>query len=600
MQNRFNTCPEIAITKASERLFPGAHISFNQQANNDAQCDLSTLFAKIPGQDFVIANPGLGGQTAAVNKANTDAMTRVRNESGLYRGNGEAESLEEQITRMADDNDFEALIRRLEQPDILEERAKFERYKAENLAKIVAPMHQILANELQQLTPPNVYMLRTGTVGIGSGHFHTIYYDAPNWILDSGYKDGLPNKGVLYNPHTRELGPMADTLADLSNTWGLAQGQRMLGIYEMNPIRTLVAARYIEKFRELPTEETDLIFPEAFINDIIAQPDYLSTFGKQGYWQAQRNGQHFPLPVVSPSEYIRIALEQCRTQDLAGAVTQLQSKGFFNDPNQGRALLNEMLANNKLDVVREILNKNLVDLSNPAHARALYRSALQFSEQNPDYPPGLNHSLRALQIKLLDVLEYNELPFTIEDASEALNTEALTAMLVLAPIVDYEDLTARVKTGAQQCGAAPGTFNPVLKVIHDHEALSISSGHAKTKPVAQAQKAKSNASKSPIRKSSALSSLKDELIKLDKNTKHDSPDMVWKKACLALKKSANYVCAPADAAKRGARPIKYQAEAPNGKIITKIVSEKEQILLDKLLAKKLENEYNSSPSGLRR
>lgn len=61
MQNRFNTCPEVAMTKASERLFPGIHLSDNPQANNDAQCDLSTLFAKIPGQDFIIANPGLGG-----------------------------------------------------------------------------------------------------------------------------------------------------------------------------------------------------------------------------------------------------------------------------------------------------------------------------------------------------------------------------------------------------------------------------------------------------------------------------------------------------------------------------------------------------------
>lgn len=583
MQNRFNTCPEVAVTKASERLFSGIHLSYNPQANNDAQCDLSTLFAKIPGQDFVIANPGLGGEASAVDKAATDAMQRVRNESGLQRPNRAAETLEERATRLVGD-DFEELILRLEQEDIHQERAKFERYRTENLAGITASMHQILANELQQLMPPKVYVLRTGTVGTGSGHFHTIYYDAPNWILDSGFKDGRPNLGVLYNTQTKELGPMADDLFDHSKTWGLAQGQRMLGIYEMNPIRTLVAARYIEKYRELSAEDTEEIIPEAYVNDIIAQADYLSNFGKQGYWQAQRQGQHFTLPMVSPNDYIRIALEQCASQDLAGAVTQLQIKGYFNDQNQGRTLLGNMLANNKIDVVKEILSKGLVNLSNPAHDRALYRSALQFSQTNADCPPGLNPSLRILQNKLLDVLDRNNLPFTIQEACEALNSDALTTMLELEPVIDYQELTTQIMAAAKKCGAAESTYNPLLKIIRDHEQASVQASRTKIQPA-------------PI-KPASQTAFKNELLKLSKNIKRDSPEIVWDQACHALSSRPNYVCAPENAQKRGARPVKYQAEATDGSVITKTVSENEQILLDKLFAKKLDNEYN--PRGLRR
>ena len=294
MQNRLNVCPETAVTKASERLFPGISLSYNNEANNDEQCDLSTLFAKIPGKDLVIDNPGLGNKARALDQARVAAMHRLRREAGFQP----LETLEERVTRLAGErDDFAELITRLEQPDILAERARFEQYQREALAETMAPMQDMLRQEFQKLTPPNTYILRTGTVGVGSGHFHALFYDAPNWILDSGFKsDGQPNKGVLYNTQTGTLGPMAESLLNPGVSWGRAQGQTMIGIYELNPSRTLIAAKYIEKFRQLSREETETVFPDALINEIIAQPDYLSTFGREGYWHAQRQGQHFALP----------------------------------------------------------------------------------------------------------------------------------------------------------------------------------------------------------------------------------------------------------------------------------------------------------------
>lgn len=592
MRNRFNICPETAVSKASERLFPGVHLTFNAAANNDEQCDLSTLFAKIPGRDLMIDNPGLGGQSRAVDHAATVAMQRVKDESGLKDAQGHSETLEARMTRLAGD-DFDALITRLEQPDILEERNKFNRYMTEELANVITPIRNLLTHEFQQLTPPTTYILRTGTVGTGSGHFHALYYDAPNWMLDSGFKDGQPNKGILYNTQTHELGPMADQLIDASKSWGRGQGQRMLAIYEMNPLRTLIVAKYIEKFRQLSLEETETIFPEVFINEIIANPSYLSSFGSEGYWQAQRQGQHFSLPVVSPSEYIRLALEQCTTQDLGGAVLQLESKGYFSNPTQGRTLLSTLLAHNKADAVREILNRNLVDLTNPQYARALYRSALQYSHNHVDCPPGCNVSLRALQNKLLDVLPFKDLPFTIQNTCEALNGDALRRMLDLESVIDYNDLHSQIMAAAHACNVNEGTYAPLLKIVDDHKqsCLKLEQTKRRVQPK-EAITRIDNKHKSRNDLSDSKEPLKTELLTLVKNNRNESPENVWEKACQVLENRSDYVYTAAERFKRNTRPVIYQAERANGTIITKIVAERDQILLDKLYAKKLEAEYN--------
>ncbi|MCX7118689.1 MAG: hypothetical protein NTZ86_02285, partial [Legionellales bacterium] len=368
MLNRFNVCSETAVTKAAAILYPGIELSYGN-AKNDAQCDLAPLLAKIPGQDHAIFAPGLGGQRAAVTEAQSRAMAQIRRESGLFDDRGYQESLAERATRLAA-NDVEDLVAVLEREDILAEKRKLTEYGQRELAPIMKPINRILATELQKLTPPNVYMLRTGAEG-GSGHFHTVYYENQKWILDSGFKEGQPNIGILYNTQTRQLGPMAAELIDPSHEWGPGQGKKRLDFFEMNTTRTMVAAKYIEKYRALKPQETEWVFPEEFINEIIAEPNYLSTFGSGNYWDAQQNGRKFSPPRISSSDYIKTAYAQCTERGLPGAITQLQKQDYFINPVQGRKLLATLLATNKIDAVKEIFRQDLVDLTNPGECAAL-------------------------------------------------------------------------------------------------------------------------------------------------------------------------------------------------------------------------------------
>lgn len=582
MHNRFNVCSETAVTKAAAIIFPGVQLTYGD-GNNDAQCDLAPLLVKIPGQDKTISNPRLGGQAAAVTRAHTRAMLQIRQESGLTDPAGLNESLEERETRLAGE-DFDRIIALHSRADILAERRKFDHYVQRELAPIKAPIQQILATELHNLIPPNVYMLRTGAEG-GSGHFHTVYYEKPNWILDSGFKEGRPNVGILYNTQTRTLGPMAEQLIDLSHEWGRGQGKKRLDFFEMNPARTLVAAKYIERYRALSREETELVFPEEFINEIIAEPDYLSTLGSGHYWQAKQDGDEFTPPLVPAERYIQTALQQCTQQGLSGAVTQLRIQGYFNNQVQGRALLATLLATNKIDVVKEILRQNLVELNNPVHCAILYRSALKSSQGQP---PGLNPSLKALQNKLLETLAPEYLPFGIKQACEALNLDALQSMLTMEEEISHADLIEIVNDSARECQSSPSTFEPILQVLRDHELSARQPNLAPdTWELDFDESVIEEGEEAVIERATPTDHFAETLIALKQNTDLD-PQEAWDIACDALENREHYMCAPENRSVSGLRTIEYHAETADGDTIINLVSENEQILLDELYAKKLE------------
>lgn len=591
MRNRFNVCAETAVTKAAAIIFPGVHLTYGD-GNNDAQCDFAPLLVKIPGQDQAISNPRLGGQAAAVTQAHSHAIAKIRQESGLTDPAGRNESLEERETRLAGE-DFDRIIALHSRADILAERRKFDHYVQRKLAPIMAPIQQILATELQKLIQPNVYMLRTGAEG-GSGHFHTVYYEAPNWILDSGFKEGHPNIGILYNTQTRKLGPMAEQLIDPSHEWGRGQGKKRLDFFEMNPTRTLVAAKYIERYRALSREETELVFPEELINEIIAEPNYLSTLGSGHYWQAQQNGRRFTPPPVPAEHYIQTALQQCTQQGLSGAVNQLRIQGYFRNPTQGRALLATLLANNKLDAVNEILRQNLVDLTNPEHCARLYQSALEFSHEQPS---GLHPSLRALQNKLLETLAPEDLPFGIQQACEALNLNALESMLTMGGEISHADLIELVNDSARECQSSPSTVQPILQVLHDHALSTRQPNLAQDsaemdfdEPVIKEDE------EAFIERAAPTDHFAKTIIALNQDNDLDPRD-AWDLACDALKNREPYICAPENRSASGFRVIEYHAETTAGDTIINLVSENEQILLDELYAKKLEAD---EPFRLRR
>lgn len=609
MQNRQNICPETAVIKASERLF-GVQLTFQPQANNDVQCELGTLFKKTPGQDIFIANPAFGGQRAALAAAHNRAYERAQRE-GVSQ-------------------------------------ARFEQYKTDETAAILHPIRQAMAMELEKLTPPNVYMLRTGTEN--GGHWQTVYYVAPNWILDSGFDNGRPNIGILYRTDTRQLGPMAEqSLMDPSSIWGQGFGQRMLAFFEMNPTRTLIAASYIEKFRELNTDDADMFFAtEDYVNDIIARPNYLSSFGRGHYWQAQSNGQRY-IPECSADTYIRIAEDQCLRQGLTGAVAQLHSRDYFSDPMQGSALLAEALRADQLPIVKVILDNNLVTVTAPNQARMLYQAAQEVSQGNPASPPGLRPSLRALQNKLLQSMDQQNLPFTLEDVCAELNIEPMETILSTENDtgIDYDHLRSVVIEAAGRCQSGISTYGPLLSAIDQHErqthtavrketsgtmhagsfhhhatpqnrssattdaaraAIHAPPKHAKGAEPALHQSTHGDNEKkkadSPIpvarlphrmqpRPVRPMSPFETELTALTKS-EDIGPQEAWEHACHALCHREPYVGSEADKNKVGSRAIEYNAQA-EGRIITKIIPEREQILLDDLFAKKLEAESRYKP-----
>ncbi len=577
MLNRFNVCSETAVTKAAAIIYPGIELSYGN-AKNDAQCDLAPLLAKIPGQDHAIFAPGLGGQRAAVTEAQSRAMAQIRRESGLFDDRGYQESLAERATRLAA-NDFADLVAVLERADILAEKRKLTEYVQRELAPIMKPINTILATELQKLAPPKVYMLRTGPEG-GSGHFHNVFYEDPNWILDSGFKDGQHNIGILYNTRTRELGPMAEQVIDPSHEWGQGNGKKRLDFFEMNPTRTLVAAKYIEKYRALELQETELVFPEDFINEIIAEPNYLSTFGSGNYWDAQQNGHKFSPPPIASADYIETAYAQCTQLGLAGAITQLRHQDYFRDPEQGRKLLATLLATNKIDAVKEILRQNLVDLTNPDQCAALYQSALHFSETNDEYPVGLNPSLRALQNKLIETLDPEDLPFTIQDACAALNLPALQTLFTIEENIPHAELITRVNESARECDAALSTYQPILAAIREHEAARRSNTTQEDDAAVLEEEASNDD------EDIHTASFEEELIELNQNDAL-KPEVAWELAYRALEHKEPYSCAPENRGKNEYRAIEYHAETTEGDTIINIVSESEQILLDELYAKKL-------------
>jgi len=577
MRNRFNVCSETAVTKAAAIIYPGLQLTYGL-GNNDAQCDLAPLLAKIPGQDHAIFAPELGGKRAAVTEAQSRAMERIKQETGLVDQRGKPESLEAKETRLAG-ADFERIIAIQGRADIVAERRKLDQYVQIELTPIMEPINRILATELQKLTPPNVYMLRTGAEG-GSGHFHTVYYEAPNWILDSGLKEGQPNIGILYNTQTQQLGPMAEQVIDPSHEWGQGQGKKRLDFFEMNPTRTLVAAKYIEKYRALEPQETELVFPEEFINEIIAEPNYLSTFGSGNYWDAQQNGHKFSPPPIASADYIEKAYAQCTERGLAGAITQLRHQDYFRDPEQGRKLLATLLATNKIDAVKEILRQNLVDLTNPEQCAALYQSALHFSETNDEYPVGLNPSLRALQNKLIETLDPEDLPFTIQDACAALNLPALQTLFTIEENIPHAELITRVNESARECDAALSTYQPILAAIREHEAAR----RFNTTQEDDAAVLEEEASNDD--EDIHTASFEEELIELNQNDAL-KPEVAWELAYRALEHKEPYSCAPENRGKNEYRAIEYHAETTEGDTIINIVSESEQILLDELYAKKL-------------
>ncbi len=532
---------------------------------------MAPLLAKIPGQDHAIFAPELGGKRAAVTEAQSRAMERIKKETGLLDQRGKPESLQAKETRLAG-NDIERIIAIQGRADIVAEKRRLDQYVQIELTPIMEPINQILATELHKLIPPNVYMLRTGAEG-GSGHFHTVYYENSNWILDSGFKEGRPNIGILYNTQTRQLGPMAEQVIDPSHEWGQGQGKKRLDFFEMNPTRTMVAAKYIEKYRALKPQETELVFPEEFINEIIAEPNYLSTFGSGNYWDAKQNGHKFSPPQISQEVYISTAYTQCTQLGLEGAITQLRHQGYFENPEQGTQLLATLLATNKLDVVKEIFRQNLVDFTNPDRCAALYQSALEFSRMHRDSPPGLNPSLRALQNKLIEKLAPEALPFTIQDACAALNLDALQMLLPEGENIPYAELIARVNQSASECQAAPSTYEPILEAIREHEmaARSFNTTQEDYEDIVQ-----------PIH----TASFEEELIALNQNDAL-APKDAWELACHALGHKEPYSCAPENRGKNEYRAIEYHAETTEGNTIIKIVSESEQILLDELYAKKL-------------
>ncbi|MEI6095689.1 MAG: hypothetical protein WCR08_09595 [Gammaproteobacteria bacterium] len=577
MRNRFNVCSETAVTKAAAIIYPGVQLTYGP-GNNDAQCDLAPLLAKIPGQDHAIFAPGLGGKRAAVTEAQSRAMARIQREAGLLDERGAPESLEARETRLAGD-DFVHIIAIQGRADIVAERRKLDQYAQRELTPIMEPINRILATELQKLTPPNVYMLRTGAEG-GSGHFHTVYYEAPNWILDSGLKEERPNIGILYNTQTQQLGPMAEQVIDPSHEWGQGQGKKRLDFFEMNPTRTLVAAKYIEKYRALEPQETELVFPEEFINEIIAEPNYLSTFGSGNYWDAQQNGRKFSPPGISRADYIKTAYAQCTQLGLAGAITQLRHQDYFRDPEQGRKLLATLLATNKIDAVKKIFRQDLVDLTNPGECAVLYRSALEFSQTHHDYPPGLNPSLRALQNKLIETLDPEDLPFTIQDACAALNLPALQTLFTIEENIPHAELITRVNESARECDAALSTYQPILAAIREHEAARRSNTTQEDDAAVLEEEASNDD------EDIHTASFEETLIALNEADDPD-PRFVWDVACHALENKEPYSCAPENRGKNEYRAIEYHAETTEGDTIINIVSESEQILLDELYAKKL-------------
>jgi hypothetical protein len=578
---RYNTCPETAVTKAFAKLYPGMVLDFNQDANNDEQCDLNTLFGIIPGDDLTIDDPRLGGRETELKKAAQKAQSRAA----------------------AEVNPEQEMIRFVK---------LFETYLEEELASFMPEIESILIENIQKLDPGRVYVLRTGKIDEG-GHFHTLFCEGSSWILDSGFKDAPssiqsraldesetlrePNIGLLFDATTNKLGPMYKSLVDISSNWGRASGDRMLCIYEMNRNRMLIAARYIEKFRELSKEDTEIIFEKEYLNEIISQPNYLDSFDQGGYWHASGT----ELTPISSREYIDTALEQC-TRDLPGAVIQLQAQGFFTDDKKAQQLIIEMIVLNNFEVVKEILTRTLVDLSNPEVAQHIYKSAFEYSQTNQDCPPGLNLSLRILQNKLLEISPDN-LPFTISDTCLTLNYDALQLMLSLNDEVNTQELILEVNKTAKACKSTRDTYQPLIDILSSRNQSTkmpeldskidnpenLTSRDLKPKrrgPDFFSPNAQDTKLIGQKNQSYNIDYLASELLAIIARTANE----VWERARdILLDPNTENKTNPYD------RNVLYTLTSRKGKEIKIEVSEQVQIAMDELYAKKLqEEEQNKS------
>lgn len=569
---RYNTCPETAITKASKKLYPGIEIKFNPDANNDEQCDLNTLFSIIPGDDFTIDDPKLGGRNVDLRKAAQIAEDRASREVNIE----------------LDQVGFVRL---------------FETYKEQELASIMPSIESILIKNIQNLDPNKVYILRTGKIDEG-GHFHTLYYEGNCWMLDSGYKDGPaainsssadesqplrePNIGVLYNTETNQIGPMSKSLIDISSEWGRTHGKRMISIYEINRDRMLIAAHYLEKFRALSKEETQEILEKDYLNEIISQPHYLEEFGQDGYWHASSEN----LDPVTSREYIHIALEQCK-RDLSGAVIQLENQGFFENIEDANQLFIEMIVANNIDVVKEILQRKLVDLSNPATAEYIYKNAFLLSQKSEICKPGLNQCLRILQNELLTILN-SKIPFNIQDVCLTLNHDALGMMLTINP-KDYQpELETIIYETAEECGSKEDTYMPLIETLEHFQPekpkYAASEGsHSPKKPGFFNASDKKPDLKTRLRQQKASAYNEDELALEILKIKADTASKSWEIARdILLDPKMQNKSNPLD------KKIEYTLTSKTGKELKIQVSEPVQIAMDELYARKLDEEEHNS------
>jgi len=391
---------------------------------------------------------------------------------------------------------------------------------------------------------------------------------------------------------------MHKSLVDISSNWGRASGDRMLCIYEMNRNRMLIAARYIEKFRELSKEDTENIFEREYLNEIISQPNYLESFGQGGYWHSSGT----ELTAISSREYIDTALEQC-TRDLPGAVIQLQAQGFFTDDKNAHQLIIEMIVLNNFEVVQEILTRKLVDLSNPEVAQHIYKSAFEYSQTNHDCPPGLNQSLRILQNKLLEISPDN-LPFTINDTCLTLNYDALQLMLSLNNEVNTQELILEVEKTAKACKSTRDTYLPLINI------LSFRNQSAKMPEILDSQRETpenlTSRDLKPTRRGPDFFSphAQDTNRSVQKKQSHNI-DYLASELLAIIARTANEVWEiardilldPNTANKTNPydRNVEYTLTSRKGKEIKIEVSEQVQIAMDELYAKKLqEEEQNKS------
>lgn len=356
--NRSNTCSEMAITKAAQKLFD-ITLTFGN-TNNDKQVDLNPIFGAFPSdRDLNCSTEALSG-------------------------------------------------------------------KSERALKAV----------FSALDPTKTYMARTGTNN-GSGHFQTIYYQAPNWRVWSSET----NQGTLYNTSIQAFPDQSDpesryhSFLSPNETWGSRDGQRSIMIYEMTPERTAAAAHYIAKFRSLSDAETDLPQhqPEPLLQELLTQPHYLDInfVDQSGYWKKNKPAD---IRNVANATYVRLAEQQISERDATGALIQLQKRNYFNNPESGKSLLNATLKHGSRICAAQILQLNLVDdLLSPDSTSGLtpYEAATGGYGEFRNQDPIDNPSLTPLQNKLLDTyLASNPetIPFDIYEAASYLNLSAVMKM----------------------------------------------------------------------------------------------------------------------------------------------------------------------------